>query len=186
VFGVSPGSPAQLAGLQPWDVVRAVDGEKIVTSAQLFSLVQRAKVGDVISLDVWRKGEPLKLRATITESGTGSAGPQVPANPGSQGRTHDPEQILQVLGIQVRDLAVPERMRGLRGVVVTAVAEGGLAATQVKPGDLVLAVNNSRISGASEFFLHLAASAAVQNTGLHLVREGKILSVSLPAIPRQE
>jgi Do/DeqQ family serine protease len=186
VFGVSPDSPAQLAGLQPWDVVRAVDDEKIATSAQLFSLVQRTKVGDVITLDVWRKGEPLKLKATITESGSGAASPQTPGNPQGQGRTHDPEQILQAIGIQVRDLAVPERMRGLRGVVVTAVSESGLAATQVKPGDLVIAVNNSRISGASEFFLHLAASAAVQNTGLHLVREGKILTLSLPAIPRQE
>jgi Do/DeqQ family serine protease len=186
VLGVSPGSPAQLAGLQPWDVVRAVDDEKILTSTQLFSLVQRTKVGDVITLDVWRKGAPLKLKATITESGSGAASPQAPANPTGQGRTHDPEQVLQALGIQVRDLSVPERMRGLRGVVVTGVSETGLAATQVKAGDLILAVNNSRIGSASEFFLHLAASAAVQTTGLHLVREGKILTLSLPAIPRQE
>jgi serine protease Do len=186
VLGVSPDSPAQLAGLQPWDVVRAVDDEKILSSSQLFSLVQRTQVGDVITLDVWRKGTPMKLKATITESGAATATSQAPVNPAGQGRTHDPEKILQALGIQVRDLSVPERMRGLRGVVVTGVAEAGLAATRVNSGDLIVGVNNARISGASEFFLHLAASAAVQNTGLHLVREGKILTVNLPAIPRQE
>lgn len=186
VFGVSPGSPAQLAGLQPWDVVRAVNGEKILTSTQLFALVQRTKVGDEITLDVWRKGESLKLRATIAESGAGTPSPQSPANSNRQGRTYDPEQVLQALGIQVRDLSVPERMRGLRGVVVTGVSETGLGSTHVVPGDLILAVNNSRIGSASEFFLHLAASAAVQATGLHVVRDGKILNLSIPAIPRQE
>ncbi len=186
VLGVSPGSPAQAAGLQPWDVVRALDGEKIMTSAQLFSRVQRTRVGGVITLDVWRNGTPLKLEATITESGAETASSKVPASPSGQGRTPDAGQVLQALGIEVRDLSVPERMRGFRGVAVTAVAEDGLAEPHVKPGDLIVAVNNARISGASEFFLHLAASAAVQTTGLYLIREGKVLSVNLPAIPRQE
>jgi S1-C subfamily serine protease len=71
-------------------------------------------------------------------------------------------------------------------VVVTAVAEDGLAATQVRVGDLVVGVNNSRVSGANEFFLHLAASAAVQDTSLQVFRDGQVLRLNLPALPRQE
>jgi len=186
VLGVSPGSPAQAAGLQPWDVVRALNDEKIHTATQLFSLVQRARVGDVIVLDVWRKGQPVQLKATIAESGAAGATTQVPADPAGQARTRDPEEVLKALGIQVRDLSVPERLRGYRGVVVTTVTEHGLAAEQVKAGDIIVGVNNSRISGANEFFLHLAASAAVQDTGLHLIRDGEVLRVNLPALPRQE
>lgn len=185
VLGVAPGSPAELAGLQPWDVVRAVNDERIHTSAQLFSLVQRAKVGDAISLDVWRKGKPVQLKAIITESGAAPVAADA-ARPGGQGRTHDPEEVLQTLGIQVRDLSVPERLRGYRGVVVTGITENGLAADQVKAGDLIVAVNNAPITGASEFFLHLAASAAVQDTSLQVIREGQAMSVRLPAIPRKE
>jgi S1-C subfamily serine protease len=77
-------------------------------------------------------------------------------------------------------------MLGFRGVAVVGVVQHALAAEHIKPGDLIVAVNNSRISGANEFFLHLAASAAVQDTSLHLVREGQVLRINLPAIPRRQ
>jgi serine protease Do len=186
VIGVSPGSPALAAGLQPWDVVEAVNGEKIRTSTQLFSLVQRTRIGETLTLDVWRKGESLQLKAVITENNAPEAQTKTPATSSTQGRTYDPEQVLQALGIQVRDLYVQERMLGFRGVAVVGVVQHALAAEHIKPGDLIVAVNNSRISGANEFFLHLAASAAVQDTSLHLVREGQVLRINLPAIPRRQ
>lgn len=77
-------------------------------------------------------------------------------------------------------------MRGLRGVVVTNLAVESLANEHLQQGDLIFAVNNSRISGAGEFFLHLAASAAVQDTNLHLLRDGKTLRLTVPALPRRE
>ncbi len=186
VMGVSPGSPAQAAGLQPWDVIRAVNDEKILTSTQLFSLVQRTKVGETLTLNVWRKGQAVQLKALITEGGAAGATAKQAPDPGGQGRTHDPEDVLQALGIQVRDLAVPERLRGFRGVVVTGLTDASLAVNLLKPGDLIVAVNNTRISGASEFFLNLAASAAVQSTTLHLIRDGQVVMVNVPAVPRQQ
>ncbi len=186
VLGISPGSPAQAAGLQPWDVVRSVNGEKIHSSAQLLSLVQRAKVGDVIVLDVWRKGTAVQLRATIAESGAAGSSAPLPPPTSGQGRTRNPDEAIKALGIAVRDLSDLERLRGFRGVLVTGVAENGLATEQVKAGDLVVAVNNARIGAANEFSLHLAASAAVQDTNLQLVREGRVLRVNLPALPREE
>jgi S1-C subfamily serine protease len=77
-------------------------------------------------------------------------------------------------------------MRGYRGVVVTSLAAKALSADVLYPGDLIIAVNNARISSASEFFLHLAASAAVQDSTLMLIREGVSLRVTLPALPRKE
>ena len=186
VTGVPPGTPAQAAGLQRLDVVRSVNGRAIYSRAELFAIVQRAHVGDVLTLEVWRDGELLQLKATIAESGATGTPAQTPVNPGLQGRTRDPEEILQTLGIVVRDLSVPERMRGFRGVVVTGLAEKALAGDLLKPGDLIIAVNNVRIGSAMEFFQNLAASAAVQDTTLSLMREGKIQRVNLPALPRQE
>ncbi len=186
VIGVSPGSPAQAAGLQPWDIVRSVNDEKIHTSAQLLTLVQRARVGSTIALDVWRKGESLQLQATIAESGVAKPAVQLPAVEAGQGRTRNPDEVLRALGIQVRDLSGPERQRGFRGAVVTGVTDKGLAAEQLQAGDLILAVNNTPIGSASEFFLYLAASAAVQDTTLQLVREGQVVRVNLSALPRQE
>lgn len=186
IVGVSPGSPAQAAGLQPWDVVISYKGETIRAASQLFILVQGTRIGDEVPLGVWRKGQVLELKAVITESGSAAATAPPPQGGAGQGRTRDPEEVLRALGIEVRDLSVPERMRGFRGVVVTRIGSGGLAAGLVQPGDLILAVNSARVSGATEFFLHLAASVAVQDTTLHLVREGKTARVMLPALPRGE
>jgi serine protease Do len=186
VLGVSPGSPAQAAGLQSWDVIRSVNGQSIHTSSQLFALVQRTRVGDVITLDVWRKGQAMQLQATITESGVSTTPAQKTPPAAAPGRIADPDVILQSLGIQVRDLSVAERMRGYRGVVVISLTENALAGELVKPGDLIIAVNNIKIASATEFYLNLAASAAVQDTTLSLYREGKAQRVNLPALPRQE
>ncbi len=187
VMGVTPGSPAQAAGLLPWDIIRSLDGEEIRTPSQLLARLQRTKVGESIALGIWRKGETLNLKATIAESGTpGMAGPPAQPLPPDQGRTQEPEKVLRALGIEVRDLSVPERMRGHRGVVVTGVTADGLAAGRVKAGDLIIALNNSRIGSASEFFSYLAASAAVQETRLHVIREGQLVQVNLPALPRRK
>ena len=185
ILGVSPGSPAETAGLQPWDVVLAFNGETIRSASQLFSLVQGMRVGDAATLNVWRKGQLMELRAIIAESDAPSL-TRPPAQESAQGRVRDPEEILQALGIEVRDLSVPERMRGLRGVVVTGISGNGLAAGKLQPGDLIIAVQNSRISGASEFFLHLAASAAVQDTAILLLRDGQSIRTTIPALPRRD
>jgi serine protease Do len=185
VLGVSPGSPAQASGLKARDVVTSFNSEAIHSATQLFSLVQNTRVGDTVTLGVWRNGELIELKATIAESGDGASA-KPPANEFLQGRTRDPEEILQTIGIDVRDLSIHERLSGYRGVVVTGLTENALAQGKVGPGDLIVSVNNSRISGAREFFLHLASSAAVQDTGLLLIRNGKSMRVTLPALPRRE
>jgi S1-C subfamily serine protease len=139
-----------------------------------------------VKLGVWRAGQSLELTAVITESGiSGTSAAQAPRGT-TQGRTRDVQEILQAIGIEVRDLSVPERMQGFRGVVVTGLAPNGLAANQLKPGDMIMAVNNTHISGANEFFLNLAGSAAVQDTTLYVVRAEKVLRVIIPAIPRKD
>ncbi len=185
VLGVIPGSPAQTAGLEAGDVVNSANGKKIKIPDELFSLIQRTKVGEEINLSIVRNGKSMELKAIIAESGASSTRAALPQDPGGQGKTRDPQEILDSLGVDVRDLLVPERLRGYRGVVVTRVLENGLAATKLRPGDLIVDVNNARISGANEFYLYLAASAAVQDTTLKVFRDGKVIRVDIPALPRK-
>jgi serine protease Do len=179
IIGVTPDSPAQAAGLQPGDVVRAINGKEVLTSAQMLATLQRTKVGETITLDLWRAGESLQSKATIGESGAANASPQKPS--GSV-NTQDTEAVLQAIGVQVRDLSVRERMSGYRGVVVTGVAENGLAGEKLTAGDLIIAVNQARISGANDFYLHLAQSATSQDTRLSVIRNGQMIRVDLPII----
>jgi hypothetical protein len=48
-----------------------------------------------------------------------------------------------------------------------------------------VAVNREPIGTAQEFYRHLSASAAVQETILHVMRDGHPLQVKLPALPRE-
>ncbi len=182
VVGVGSGSPAELAGLQVNDVVLAYDGNQILDTTQLINLVQRTKIGRKVPLRIWRGGKEMSLEATITESQTTVA--EVPAMP--RGKTRDMQAILRAIGVRVTDLATQERIRGLSGALVVAVSPDGLAAGRVLPGDLIFAVNESRISDSTQFYLYVSASAAVQVTSLHLVRQGQEVKVDLPVLPREE
>lgn len=186
VVGVSPESPAETAGLQPWDVVLSYNGETIHSTSQLIALVQRSRTGQTASLKVWRRGASLDLKATIAESTPTPAEASKPGDGKTPGRTLDPKQVLQTVGIVVRDLSMAETLRGFRGAVVTQVAAQSLAEGKVEPGDLILAVNQAPIADANEFFLHVAASAAVQATSLQILRGGRQLRVKLPALAKEE
>ena len=182
VVGVGSGSPAELAGLKLNDVILSYDGQPIRDTTQLINLVQRTKIGKKVPLRIWRDGTETTLEATITESPAESV--EIPMT--LQGKTRDMQEILRAIGLQVRDLSAQERLRGFTGVVAVSVSPEGLAGNRVLPGDLIVAVNESRISSATDFYLYLSASAAVQATTLHLFREGQPMAVNLPVLPRKE
>jgi serine protease Do len=182
VVGVGSGSPAELAGLKVDDIVLSYDGEQIRDTTQLINLVQRTKIGRKVPLRIWRDGGEVVMEATITESPAAAA--QIPVSPPRKIR--DMEETLRAIGLQVRDLSPEETLRGFRGVVVVAVAPEGLAAERIVPGDLILYVNESGLSNSNDFYLYLSASAAVQATSLHLLRDGQSLRVDLPVLPRKE
>lgn len=182
IVAVGPGSPAEEAGLKENDVIRSFDGNPITDTAQLINLVQRTRVGRKVPLQVWRGGSELTLEATIAESQTEAAElPQV-----IQGKVRDTDEILGAIGLEVRDLTPQERRSGFSGVVAARISPGGMAGNRVIPGDLIFAVNESRISNSSDFYQFLSASAAVQATTLHLFRDGRHVTASLPVLPRKE
>lgn len=182
VVGVGAGSPAELAGLQVNDVILSYDDQEIRDTTQLINLVQRTKVGRKVPLRVRRNGTELTMEATITESQTAAS--EVPVT--LQGRTRDMQETLRAIGLQVAELSTQERIRGFSGVLAVAVTPDGLAANRVVPGDLILGVNESRVSNATEFYHYLSASAAVQVTTLYLLRQGAEVKVNLPVLPRKE
>lgn len=186
VLRLTAGSPAEAAGLQPWDVMLSFNAKPIHSASQLLALVQASRVGQPATLQIWRRGQTLELKATIAEGSFAETTAAEPDEGTAQGRSRDAKQVLQALGIVARDLSLQEVLRGFRGAVVTQVAAMSLAAGRVEPGDLVVAVNQAQISNANELFLHLAASAAVQATSLQIIRDGRPLRVNLPPLPKEE
>ena len=68
VVQVQPNSGAEKAGIQPGDVIIKADGKTITSFEDLQSIINNHKVGDVISVTVWRNGKtftvPVKLQSS--------------------------------------------------------------------------------------------------------------------------
>ena len=71
---VVPGSPADSAGLKTGDVLKVYDGENISDSSNLLDAIRSHHSGDAITLDVLRRGKPVRLGLTLGTAPRESAG----------------------------------------------------------------------------------------------------------------
>lgn len=60
-------SPAAKAGLQPADIITAVDGEAVTSQTSLAQLIGKKRVGQTVRLTVVRQGRTLTLTTTLAE-----------------------------------------------------------------------------------------------------------------------
>ena len=67
VAQVGPGSPAAAAGLQPADVITAVDGQAVTSDTGFAQLLNGHQPGDQISLSIIRDGQPRTVSATLSQ-----------------------------------------------------------------------------------------------------------------------
>jgi putative serine protease PepD len=68
---VTPGSPAEQAGLQEGDLVVAIDGQAVSTTGELGARIRSHQPGDKISLQVVRGGNDTTITATLTQRPAG-------------------------------------------------------------------------------------------------------------------
>ncbi|MDR1599177.1 MAG: trypsin-like peptidase domain-containing protein [Oscillospiraceae bacterium] len=74
ILSVESGSPAEAAGLQAYDIIVKADGNRVRTTTELTAAVQAHKVGEKVSLEVYRipnlsglkMGDPIPEGETLT------------------------------------------------------------------------------------------------------------------------
>ncbi len=156
VQDVTAGSPAERAGLRPYDVIVQLDGRDIVTNEELIRDVSGRQPGTIVRLEIIRDGRrsmvPVKLverpLRVSEERRVGLDGRrQVPASP----PTETP------LGLTVRELDrgvvgrldIPDTVEG---VIVSRVDPGGEAfAAQVRRGFVIIEINRQPVRSAADF-----------------------------------
>jgi len=131
---VNASGPAARAGMQPGDVVLAVNGNEIGDSVDLLTMVAKTKPGRQVDLLVWRSGTATHISATVDELN-------------SNGGTPTATQTQPRLGITVRPLTPLEQQKvGVdHGLLIQQVA-GRAANIGLKAGDIVLSVNETPVT----------------------------------------
>ncbi len=178
VWGVIPGSPADLAGLKPYDIITAYQGEGVKSTKGFINRVQRSEVGSEAVISVWRGSTSLNLTSVLGEANPHRLVEEIP----DSGRLASDDAILNAIGVRVRNLA-STRARG--GVLVTTVAADSLGArVGIRPNDFLLEINGARIRNDQDFYLRLVATSAVRPTEIRVYRGNTSRVVTIPAIPR--
>lgn len=162
VSQVPAGSPAQKAGLQASDVILAFNGKAVENSRDLPRMVGRAKPGSTVGLEVWRKGKSQTLSVVLGE---------LPADNGVAGK--DNRKAVLRGGLTLAELSAEQR-RALdldHGVLVEE-ATGDAARAGIRTGDIMLAVNNVRVTSIEAYRKAVAAVAAGKSVAI-LIRRGE-------------
>lgn len=144
---VTKGAPADLAGLQPGDVVVRINGDTIASSTELTRRVAEVQVGQPIRLEIIRDG---RRQSVTVRSGRRPSRAELNAGQTPEGEPTEPRAgaaLGQVVaGLNVSDITPALRQRysipaTINGVVVNSVASGG--DRRFQPGNVIMRVGSS-------------------------------------------
>jgi serine protease Do len=159
---VEADSPGEKAGIKPGDVITKVDGTEIETSAQVPALIASTKPGSTVKLQVWRDHDTKQLTAQPEE--IKEQGERMASRSGESG------DAASKLGLAVRPLAPQEKRDAeTEGSLLVEDVEGPAADAGVRPGDIILGVNGSRVKSVQE--LQKAANKGGKVVALLIERE---------------
>lgn len=158
VTAVTPGSSAESAGLQAGDVVTSANDEEVRDASDLTRIIGLLEPDETVRLEFYRGG-----RMIARDLSVGTPEATTVARAGGE---------LDSLGASFAELPDDHAFAGqISGVIVTAVVEGGSAATAgVREGDVITQVNQTPIGSLSDLEQALAETRG--RRVLVLAREG--------------
>jgi len=191
---VTPGGPADRAGLQQGDVVVSVAGQPVTPDATLAFLVAQQPIGSRIPIELIRQGQRRNVTIAIAErpseeelarlNGTGDDAAEGAAG-GNAGKPSEEQSASQrstrqSLGLSLQALTpalarqLNIRDANVRGLVVGSVDPNSDAGQKgLQPGDVILSINQSAtVTPEAVATIVDAARRAGRNTVLLLVKRG--------------
>ena len=171
VSSVNENSPADIAGLEPGDVILSFDGKKIERMRDLPRIVAETDIGATVVVEIFRGGRLSTVEVTLGELEKAELVGLVGEQPEGDAQT------LDRLGFTVDDLDVELAAElglddTLTGVVVTEVAADSPAMEKgVEPGDIIRRFGQRRVDSAADLAASVAETLEAGRSGVLLLIE---------------
>jgi serine protease Do len=148
---VTPGQPAEKAGLQPGDVIVEFNGRPVKDSDALVAIVVNTKPGSSVPITVYRDKQKKTLNITVAEL-------DLEAEQGSRTSTAEPESAPAPIGFGMEIEPIPAELarelelpRGRGGAIVSRIERNSPASRGgVLPNDVILEVNRQPVTSVAQ------------------------------------
>jgi serine protease Do len=170
VAKVLPDSPAQHSDLEIGDVIVRFNDQDINMSSDLPPIVGSTKVGTKVSVEVIRAGKSRTLTVTIEQLPENlTADADEPQSGPAAG------QASNALGVAVAEPDAEQRKQlqlDDYGLLVESVDEGPASRAGIRPGDVILLIDNRKVTDTSQFEQLLGSLPKNKSIPILIQRQG--------------
>ena len=147
VASVQKGGPADKAGIHARDVILKFDGKTVNSSGDLPRIVGSTKPGTKVQMQVWRNGSTKELTITVDELPEDE---KPAARSGKRGKMPD---AANRIGLSLIELTSDQKkeLETESGLLVEDMVPGIASRAGVRPGDVILSINNQDVKTVDQF-----------------------------------
>jgi len=172
---VTPNSPADTAGLKTGDVIRRIDGKRILDVKQMQSIILKKQPGKQVQLTILRNGKHSTLNIVMGQKSL--AKPQIPFIGPADIAIEGSWIGMDVTELSPNDAKAMGLGSGTRGILVNDVESPPATMVGFQTGDVILAVNGIPTPDMKQF---VAATKKQNNAVVDVARGNKHFFISVP------
>lgn len=147
VASVQKGGPADKAGIQARDIILKFDGKTVNSSGDLPRIVGSTKPGTKVQMQVWRNGSTKELTITVDEL------PEDEKPAVRSGKRGTMPDTANRIGLSLIELTSDQKkeLETESGLLVEDMVPGIASRAGVRPGDVILSINNQDVKTVDQF-----------------------------------
>ena len=174
VAAVNKGAPAGKAGIEAGDVILKFNNKVIETSSDLPKYVRLTKPNNVVPVEIWRNANVKTLRVKIGE---------MPDDRMQASNKKTIKESANRIGLVLNEATAKDKkmLDGRNGLVVTK-ASGPAVSSQIREGDIILALNNTPVTSVRAFNREINKTPKGKTIALLIYRNGDTLFVPVKVV----
>jgi len=174
VAAVNKNTPAGKAGIEAGDVILKFNKKVIALSSDLPKYVGMTKPNKVVPVQIWRNGKTKILRVKIGE---------MPIDKMQASNKKTNKESVNRIGLVLKESGAKDKkmLDGRNGLVVMK-ATGQAVSSQIRTGDIILALNNTPVTSVRAFNREINKTPKGKTIALLIFRNGDTLFVPVKVI----